>query len=254
MEITIEKYRYKNLINCPELKLNGKSVIGLFGDNSKIILDLLLRKKSISDKRIKKDGKKSKIKYSIIDSRKISFKEESVRKEINYYCKKNKIVDKIFKDQIEKYINILNLPKDIIHRKISSLSSSDKYKIYILLNTIFDKDVYIFINANDYLDNNNRKCLKTLIEYIKNNDKVVVIYDEDINYLYYNTDEVLVINKGEIFIKNTYLLFTSQDYLKKEKFVPYLPLITYLANKRKKIKLSYHKDVRDIIKDIYKHV
>ena len=35
--------------------------------------------------------------------------------------------------------------------------------------------------------------------------------------------------------------------------IPYISEVTYLA-KNKKVKLSYHKDVRDIIKDIYKHV
>ena len=36
--------------------------------------------------------------------------------------------------------------------------------------------------------------------------------------------------------------------------VPKLPLLTYLAKIKKNIKLFYHYDVRDIIKDIYKHV
>ena len=35
--------------------------------------------------------------------------------------------------------------------------------------------------------------------------------------------------------------------------MPYITKVTYLA-KNKKVKLTYHKDVRDIIKDIYKHV
>ena len=30
--------------------------------------------------------------------------------------------------------------------------------------------------------------------------------------------------------------------------------LTHLIKKKKKIKLEYHKDVRDILKDIYKHV
>ena len=31
-------------------------------------------------------------------------------------------------------------------------------------------------------------------------------------------------------------------------------MITYLARKDKEVKIDYHKDIRDIIKDIYKHV
>ena len=36
--------------------------------------------------------------------------------------------------------------------------------------------------------------------------------------------------------------------------VPKILEITYLAKNKKGIKIDYHKDVRDIIKDIYKHV
>ena len=49
-------------------------------------------------------------------------------------------------------------------------------------------------------------------------------------------------------------LFTSSEIIKENVVpIPYITEVTYLA-KNKKVKLSYHKDVRDIIKDIYKHV
>ena len=49
-------------------------------------------------------------------------------------------------------------------------------------------------------------------------------------------------------------IFTSTKLMKENVIpMPYITKVTYLA-KNKKVKLSYHKDVRDIIKDIYKHV
>ena len=49
-------------------------------------------------------------------------------------------------------------------------------------------------------------------------------------------------------------IFTSDELMKENVIpMPYITKVTYLA-KKKKVKLSYHKDVRDIIKDIYKHV
>ena len=47
---------------------------------------------------------------------------------------------------------------------------------------------------------------------------------------------------------------TLKDAQEKGIDVPELPLITYLAKKEKGVKLFYHDDVRDIIKDVYKHV
>ena len=36
--------------------------------------------------------------------------------------------------------------------------------------------------------------------------------------------------------------------------IPEIIEFTYLAKKQKNVKIDYHKDIRDIIKDIYKHV
>ena len=54
---------------------------------------------------------------------------------------------------------------------------------------------------------------------------------------------------------NTFDILTNVNYLKKNKIdIPDIVEITYLALKNKKVKIDYHKDIRDIIKDIYKHV
>ena len=45
------------------------------------------------------------------------------------------------------------------------------------------------------------------------------------------------------------------DYIKRNGYkVPEIVQFTYKAIKKKKVKIDYHKDIRDIIKDIYKHV
>ena len=68
---------------------------------------------------------------------------------------------------------------------------------------------------------------------------------------------------GEIRLKNEDILLTGPtnelylrvDYLKKNKLdIPNIVEFTYLAKKKKQVKIDYHKDVRDIIKDIYKHI
>ena len=66
-----------------------------------------------------------------------------------------------------------------------------------------------------------------------------------------------------LFIKNNEIIlsaptseaYTRVDFLKKNRFkIPSIIQITYLAKKSKGTKIIYHKDVRDLIKDIYKHV
>ena len=56
-------------------------------------------------------------------------------------------------------------------------------------------------------------------------------------------------------LKSVVDILTNIDFLNKNKIdIPDIVEITYLAYKKKKIKIDYHKDIRDIIKDIYKHV
>ena len=50
-------------------------------------------------------------------------------------------------------------------------------------------------------------------------------------------------------------VYQKISFLNRNKInIPDIVKVTYLAKKNKGIKIDYHKDVRDIIKDIYKHV
>ena len=66
-----------------------------------------------------------------------------------------------------------------------------------------------------------------------------------------------------LFIKNNDILLSGPtnelylrvDFLKRNKFdIPDIIEFTYITKKKKQVKIDYHKDVRDIIKDIYKHI
>ena len=69
------------------------------------------------------------------------------------------------------------------------------------------------------------------------------------------TDNILYLDGDTVIYNSTKSLLTNIELLKKHDIeIPELPLITYLAKEKKDVKLFYHDDVRDIIKDIYKHV
>ena len=65
-----------------------------------------------------------------------------------------------------------------------------------------------------------------------------------------------------IFVKNNHTVlegdtnesYTRVDFLKRQGFsIPDIVEMTYKAKKTKGVKIIYHKDIRDLIKDIYKH-
>ena len=86
--------------------------------------------------------------------------------------------------------------------------------------------------------------------------KIIIIGSSNANMLYQYTTKMLFVKNKRIFLEGpTKETYERVDYLKRNGYtLPEIVWITYKANKKKKVKLDYHKDVRDIIKDIYKHV
>ena len=228
--------------------IKQKSIVGIISTNKNNLIKKLSSRFFYLYKYIEK---KEKIKYKIINSSNVRFRKSTVSEEISSYCKHVHN----FKETIQNLFDILDIDKDIIDKKISEISTSEKYKLFLLLNTIENKNAYIFINVYKYLDRNNKKIIKQYLDYLKSNDIFVFIVDEDINNIYYTSDMILIKNDKKYLYNSTKNILTNIDLLKELNIdFPDLPYITYLAKKRKNVKLFYHNDVRDIIKDIYKHV
>ena len=106
------------------------------------------------------------------------------------------------------------------------------------------------------LDYSNQKKLIKLIKALKEKyHKTVIIASNNANILYEITDDIVILKKGRILAAdNTIKVYQNTNLLKENEVdVPDLIKFTMLA-KEKKIKLSYHRDIRDLIKDVYKHV
>lgn len=161
----------------------------------------------------------------------------------------------LLKTKIVNLLTLVGLDDDYLYRDIKTLSTSEKIALSIAVNIIFDPKVIIFGDIIKYLDKNNLKKLVSIINNLKESGKIIIFYSDDVDFIYAHTDVVL------IFKDNTSILFGPTDKVYssdrtnniKGIKIPSLVKITYLA-KKKKVKLSYHKDVRDIIKDVYKHV
>lgn len=254
MEIVFNQCFYKKKLKNITTTITSGKIYGCFGEYSLDLARLLTKKNTLTKGNIEGINKKSNAVIINYDS--FGFFTTTVKKEINFYCNIKKVKDKRFKEKIEKLIQAFSLNNNFINKKISELSSSEKYLFYVLLNTIFDFDIIIFNNLYGCLDHNNRKLIVNLLHEFINEDKIVIIIDNDINNLYDLTDYILILKDGYIkFEGNTKDILTNVEELTKFGIpVPDLSMITYLAKLKKNIKLFYHSDVRDIIKDIYKHV
>ena len=144
----------------------------------------------------------------------------------------------------------------MLDSKISELTSGEKKLLQVAVSIIYNPDIIIFDEVFTELDRVNKKKLINLIKKLKDKyNKTVIIVSNDVNILYEITDNIVILKKGHVqVIGETSEVYQNTNILKTTKIdIPDLVRFTLLA-KSKKVKLSFHRDIRDLIKDVYKHV
>ncbi len=191
----------------------------------------------------------------IIDLNNILFNTTSVKSEINYYCDLTIKKEKFNKKNIEEQLNLLGLDNSFLEKKVYEFSKSEKSMFYIFLKTQSSCECFIINNVFCSLDRNNQKLIKKYIEKLKEN-KAIIVIDKDINNLYDLCDDFIYVedDKKIDMISKKEFPDNLKYLIEKKQLIPDVLYLTYLAKTNKKVKLTYYSDVRDVIKDIYKHV
>ena len=172
---------------------------------------------------------------------------------INYYHLQIKNIEKKEKDSLK----IVGLDSSLLDRNITSLSKSEQKKVQIAISLLSNPELMILDEPFKSLDNKSRKKIMMILTKLKEQyHKIIIIGSNNADILYQYTTKMLFVKNKRIFLEgSTQELYERVDYLKRNGYkIPEIVLFTYKAIKKKKVKLEYHKDIRDIIKDIYKHV
>lgn len=152
-------------------------------------------------------------------------------------------------------MQILDYPRKFFFRKTFNLSNTEKIFLNIFRNISNSGDIVLFKDVFLGLDSTNRKKLLSIINYLIDNNYTVIVCSSNVNVLYNISKYSIIVSDDDITYEKTDDVFSNVDLLIKNKIdIPTLSYITYKAKKDKNVKLFYSKDVRDIIKDIYKHV
>ena len=173
-----------------------------------------------------------------------------------YEIRRKRLIIKNPKKKIDDSLRIVGLDNTYLNRNINSLSSSEKILVILAISLLSNPDVIILDSLFKYFDKTKEKRLMILLEKIRDEyNKTIILVNDDTEILYKYT-KYLIIKKNNLFIEDeTDKLFKRVDFLHKNNIkVPEIIELTHLIKKKKKIKLEYHKDVRDILKDIYKHI
>ncbi|MBO5375733.1 MAG: hypothetical protein J6A52_02670 [Bacilli bacterium] len=192
--------------------------------------------------------KNDKIVY--INNNNLYFAGGTVFKEIDLYT--NSSYDDIF---LSKILCSLELSDSFLDKKISFLSNTEKIYLNIIRRLLLSNNIVVFDDIFVGLDNFSCKKIYSLFNLLKERNYVILITCRSVDRLYKISDYSLVWSKSYFNYDTTDNIYTNVEALiKNRQAVPTLSLVTYKAKVEKNVKLFYSKDVRDIIKDIYKHV
>jgi energy-coupling factor transport system ATP-binding protein len=171
--------------------------------------------------------------------------------------KQNNLIIKDYSKKIRDSLKIVGLDETYLERTLVTLSSSEKKILQYALSLISNPELIIINEPFKFLDNKNEKKIFMLLQRLKEQFNInIILLSNDSNILHKYTDNILFIKNNEVILEGkTTEVYQRVDYLKKNKFsIPEIIEFTYLAKKKKSVKIDYHRDIRDIIKDIYKHV
>lgn len=251
-----DQVSYKNELSNISFKLDSNFITGIYNANN--ILKIIKEPSSILNGHIYIDDHIYK-KYNsrliaIIDNDK-DFYTSKVIDEILFNAKIREYKSQTIRQEIKELLSIVNLNEDILKRIIPTLSTTEKYFIQIIANLIYKPKIVIFKNIMNGMDFNNRKIIKKLINILKNDGVLVIVTSNNSNILYEITEKLVLINSGELILGNTNDIYQQVEMLiDKELDIPYFSLLTYKAKQKKNINLFYRKDVRDVMKDVYKSI
>ena len=186
--------------------------------------------------------------FVVIDNSDDYFISRTVIDEINKYAKYPEMTI------VSDVMQLLGLSREFFDKEIKVLSKTEKIYLNLLRNIAKINEIVLFKDLYLGMDLANRKKIKSVLNYLKTN-YLVVVCSSDVNVLYDVSEYSIVCNKTTIKYGSSDDIYTDVNTLLKLKLdVPTLSYITYKAKEDKNVKLFYSKDVRDIIKDIYKHV
>lgn len=159
-------------------------------------------------------------------------------------------------ERIKKSLDMCGLDISYLNRRISDLSSGEKKLLQFSIALIGNPKVLILDEPFATLDPSNRKNILSLIKLLRDRyHKTIIISSNDTNMLYEVTDNIIILANDTAIVNGpSKEILAIPELLNKYNIdMPDIIRFSYLAHK-KGVKLHYHSDIRDLIKDVYKHV
>lgn len=182
---------------------------------------------------------------------------DTVREYMEFIIKYYRLIIKDINKKMIDSLKIVGLTSEYLDQSISKLSSSEMKLIQIAISLLSNPEVILLDEPFQTLDTKNIKKMVMLLTKLKDQyKKTIVIASNNSDMLYKYTTKMIFIKNNKVFLTGaTKEVYKKIEYLMRNKFeIPDIVLFTSKAVNEKKVHIDYHRDIRDLIKDIYKHV
>jgi len=256
-------YKYKE--NTLNFTVKSKEINGIYSKNYEDLIQIINLKSTYKGK-IKIDNEELNKENIKTNKEKIRVISKNISRTIYYKTTYELLYDEIIKrklslknpeKKIKDSIKIVGLDQEILNSTIYYLSTSEKKLVQIAIALLSNPSLIILEEPFKVMDIKNQKKLIILLNKIKEQyNKTIVIASNSSNLLYkYSTNLIIFKNEKILIEGSTQEIFQRVEYLNRNKIkIPEIVEFTYIARKKKNVDIDYHRDIRDIIKDIYKHV
>lgn len=212
-----------------------------------------------------------KIKLTQLEKRRFINRVETVTKQVepNFLCfnvyqymrhhiMQNHLKLRDYQKKIKDSLGIVGLKSLSLNKRIIDLSNCEKKLLQFATALLSNPDIIIFDSFLESFDTKLRKKIYSLFtQLVEKYQKTIVLCSKRSDLIYrYTTETIIIQDKKKLLNGPTEKLFCDNVKLLLDKGVeiPEIVLFSYRANLLKNAKLNYHKDSRDLIKDIYKKV
>lgn len=256
MAIKLQDISYEDYIhNLSYSFVNGKVTTVLSSSSDKDFL-LKIIKGEINNYtgKITNDYHGNNISYCSFDNYLLG---KSVYEELSLPLKKFNYKNETILKKTEEALKLVHLDRSYLNRNSSSLSKGEKVLLSLAISLITNPKVIILDDQSILLDKrNNDMVIKILRKIAKRYNKIVITFTNDAEFAYLLGDNYLLLKNGKsVSTGEKKDLITNYKMLTKAGIneSKIMEFIIYIE-KDKGIALNKTYDVKELMKDIYRHV
>ncbi|MBQ8659302.1 MAG: ATP-binding cassette domain-containing protein [Bacilli bacterium] len=252
------------LLKDVNLTIDAGNVIGIFGKDINLIIDMLMIIKRptngilfMNKRKIKRtnhieniDGIQNKVGY-VFDPEGYKFKKKTIYDEINEYIEKYNVKTDNVNKHIFNSLKIAGLNVDVKSNP-NNLSYSEKKKLVFACVMSYNPEVILFDNFDRGLYFRDCDYFRKLFVKLRNQyNKTIMLFNSDSRFLFDVVNRVMVFDKTLVFDKEDNPFYDGDLY--KYIDVPMIVSFTNYAHQCGHDILKYT-DTKELIKELYRNI